>query len=378
MNYMLKKTFVLCGIVAPLLVIVYLLSGHGSFEDVMLYSPTWRKMLIALLFPLFAGLSLAADTLRKKTFSLQTVILAGLSFLLTVYLVLYFIVPAFIRVTGETPHNFLASDAQTAPVFRFAAAGDPHIGDPTSHTERTLHMLNIIKNEKYSAFFLLGDLVDHGFNGKLWQKALQAIAGLEQTVPFCHIPGNHDMMFGGDALYRRYARPKTQTKLWRRIDRGNVHFLILDIEWCTQTYTPEQARWLQAELASIPRQDWCIVLTHTFFYCSGLRKHGWDWSDNTKLIAKICPLFERYGVDLVMSGHSHQAEILQKNGVTYVVMGTFGGPLGKPALKTSTASLWYKPQQHAFAEVILKEKTGILNVRDPENKILYSFNFRKR
>ena len=40
------------------------------------------------------------------------------------------------------------------------------------------------------------------------------------------------------------------------------------------------------------------------------------------------PLFERYGVDLVLAGHTHIYERSRRNGVEYVVGGPAGGLMG--------------------------------------------------
>ena len=64
--------------------------------------------------------------------------------------------------------------------------------------------------------------------------------------------------------------------------------------------------WRQ-QLASIPKDDWKIVVGHGFYYASGSITDGWKWYDNPETINKLTPLFEKYGVDMVFSGHDHQA-----------------------------------------------------------------------
>jgi len=54
---------------------------------------------------------------------------------------------------------------------------------------------------------------------------------------------------------------------------------------------------------------------------------GSDHEDTTRLIS---PLFEKYNVDLVISGHNHHMELLEKDGVTYVLEGVAGGGVPGP------------------------------------------------
>ncbi len=243
-------------------------------------------------------------------------------------------------------------------------------------------MADYIRNDKYDAFFLLGDLVDHGFDDRLWKEAFAHMDSMNQTTPVCYLPGNHDTMFGGDALYKKYAVPDKKDNSWKRIDIGNIHFLILDIEWQLQTYTKDEEQWLIGQLKSIPADDWCIVMLHTFFYCSGKveKEEGWHWYDNQPLIDRISSLLEQNHVDLVLSGHKHQIEVLKNNGLTYAVMGSFGGQLSSSGEKMhmSPASIWFKPQQYGFADVSIHGNNGVLKIRNPENEIMYSINIWNR
>jgi predicted phosphodiesterase len=42
----------------------------------------------------------------------------------------------------------------------------------------------------------------------------------------------------------------------------------------------------------------------------------------------LTPLFEQYGVDVVFAGHHHNYERNEVNGITYIVTGGGGAPLG--------------------------------------------------
>jgi UDP-2,3-diacylglucosamine pyrophosphatase LpxH len=375
---MIKNIFITFAITAPLLLAAYMLGGHGTFEDVMLYSPTLRNLLLLLILSVLSALSYIADKMRNRTISGMTLALSSASIVVTLYFASCLILPKYIRQGEISPRNFLVSTDRKVNSFRFASAGDAHIGARDSRTDLTLKMIDHIKNDNYDAFFLLGDLVQLGFNDSMWKKAFKDMYAMNKTVPACYVPGNHDTMFGGDELYRSYSIPDKNGALWRRIDIGNIHFLILDIEWITQTYTKAQEKWLVEQLKSIPAKDWCIVMSHTFYYCSGEKKDGWQWYDNKPLILRLTPLFERYGVDLVMSGHMHQTEVLKMNGVTYAVMGSFGGKLDRGRTYTSPASVWYKAGQFGFADVSIQGDNAVLRVRDPENKTIYSIKLRNR
>lgn len=258
----------------------------------------------------------------------------------------------------------------------FAAGGDAHVGNKASNPAATRDLLGEIAKPTngYDAFFLLGDMVQLGFNDSLWRAAAREFAPYTSSIPTAVLPGNHDTILGGLPFYEKYYQPpdtKDTDKLWQRIDIGKVHFLLLDLEWELQPYTDAEQAWLVNELKKIPKEDWTIVMCHTFFYSSGGVEDGWNWYDNKAVIDKLSPLFEKYDVDVVMSGHKHDNELLQKNGVTYVVTGAMGGEPDTVFDYESPASMWLKKGAYAFADVTIAGGTATISFIDRHGKILY-------
>ncbi len=256
---------------------------------------------------------------------------------------------------------------------------DSHFGADTARNDLTRQMLRQIADpaHNYQMFFFVGDLVEHGFSDAHWQEAIQALSATTSTIPARCVVGNHDTLFGGVNLYQDYMYPQpmelqTGSRLWQRIDVDNVHFLLLDLEWGTDSYTPEQAAWLEQQLSTIPSGDWRIVMSHCYYYCSGGYWELWPWYDDKDMIDKLVPLFEKYHVNLVFSGHNHMLELLQKNNITYVVCGAFGGLPDPERSYISPASIWYMANQRAFMDVTVSQDTATLIFRDPDYKELKS------
>ena len=269
--------------------------------------------------------------------------------------------------------------------LHFAVGGDAHFGAGTNSPNQTLAMLGQISNpaNKYDIFFFLGDLVEYGFKDSQWNEALQAFSSTALSVPIRFVPGNHDTLFGGLSRYVDYCSPTTTesqngSRLWYRVDVGRVHFLVLDVEWSTETFTKDQADWLETQLNSIPNGDWKIIMSHGFYYSSGTTSLGWNWFDNPETISAIATLFEKYGVDIVFSGHNHDLEFLQHSGVSYVVCGGFGGKLDPPITYLSPSSIWLQSGQFGFVDVNINANEATLNFRDPDSNILKSFTIMNR
>jgi 3',5'-cyclic AMP phosphodiesterase CpdA len=257
---------------------------------------------------------------------------------------------------------------------------DTHFGSGKNSPDQTAAMLAQISNpdNKYGIFFFLGDLVEYGFKDSQWREALNAFSPTAAKLPVRFIPGNHDTLFGGLSRYVDYCGPaatesQNNSRLWYHVDVGRVHFLMLDVEWSAETFTKEQADWLETQLSNIPSGDWKIVMSHGFYYSSGSTILGWNWFDNPETISAVTPLFERYGVDVVFSGHNHSLEFLQNSGVSYVVCGGFGGNLDPPATYISPSSVWLQSGQFGFVDVTINANEATLDFRDPDSNVLKSF-----
>ena len=268
--------------------------------------------------------------------------------------------------------------------LHFAVASDAHFGSTTSHSDLSLKMLKQIADpdNKYNLFFYLGDLVHHGFADTQWETALQDMSLTTSTVPVKYAIGNHDTLLGGLQRWEAYCAPagmalQSGTRLYQRIDVGKVHFLVIDLEWSAETFNAEQSKWLEQQLADIPQDDWTIVMGHGFYYASGSVVAGWKWYDNPETINKLAPLFEKYNVDLVFSGHTHEAELLQKDGVTYVINGTFGGASEDNRTYVSPESVWYSNTDFAFVDVTINGSAADLIFRDPDGKEIKSIVLSK-
>jgi hypothetical protein len=118
------------------------------------------------------------------------------------------------------------------------------------------------------------------------------------------------------------------TEQYYSVDYGNIHFIMLD----TYGYTPDpldptnfakhtrifddtlngpQAKWLKQDLAANANtHKWTIVCMHHPPYTNG--SHRTDnvagESDLQLVRQRLTPIFERFGVDVVLAGHSHVYE----------------------------------------------------------------------
>ena len=93
-------------------------------------------------------------------------------------------------------------------------------------------------------------------------------------------------------------------------DYANIHFVMLDTSKSDLDKDGEMLSWLQNNLQQT-KQEWLIVAFHHPPYTKGSHDSDSRRDSGGRLILvreNILPLLEKFGVDLVLSGHSHMYE----------------------------------------------------------------------
>jgi hypothetical protein len=126
--------------------------------------------------------------------------------------------------------------------------------------------------------------------------------------------------------------------------RTNVRFFVLD----SNALDPKQIAWIEGALQG-SHDEWKVCYFHHPLYSDGGR-HG----SQVDLRVVLEPLFVRYGVNVVFSGHDHVYERLKpQKRIAYFVSGA-GGQLRKGNLKRSelTAAAFDQDQSFMLVEVV--------------------------
>ena len=96
------------------------------------------------------------------------------------------------------------------------------------------------------------------------------------------------------------------TEAYYSYDYGNIHFICLDSTDTPRSATGAMANWLTSDLQNTTK-DWNVVFFHHPPYTKG--SHDSDTESNLiEMRQNFGPIFENYGVDLVLCGHSHSYE----------------------------------------------------------------------
>ena len=133
---------------------------------------------------------------------------------------------------------------------------------------------------------------------------------LDNKVKFYATLGNHDL-----PLQVNYENFNMNGKEYYRFKKGNVAFYSLNSNYMDK----KQVQWLEDELAK-DTSEWKICFFHHPPYSSA-KNHGSD----DQLREVVEPIFLKYGVNVVLTGHDHVYErIKPQKGIYYFVSGAAG------------------------------------------------------
>jgi predicted phosphodiesterase len=168
-----------------------------------------------------------------------------------------------------------------------------------------------VARDRYDILMLLGDNVYPSGDPDRIQATVYHPFGpvLGGGTELFAILGNHDDAEGtGDAQLAALGMPGR----WYAVPRGDVVGVALD---STDPTNPEQLAWLEETLETTDA-TWKLVALHHPPHSSGFH------ASSVAAREAFVPLFERYGVQIVVSGHEHDYQRTDPiNGVTYVVSG---------------------------------------------------------
>ena len=240
-------------------------------------------------------------------------------------------------VSALLPSGFQAQEL-TVPnrpdSLKFAAFGDNGTGQQPEYDVAS--QMNVWHAKfRFEFVMMLGDNL-YGSQGpadfvQKFERPYKPL--LAAGVKFYACLGNHD-----NTSNDRYAPFNMGGRRYYSYARGNVRFFVLD----SNALDPVQIAWADAALKEA-KEPWKISYFHHPLYSDGSR-HG----SSVDLRVVLEPIFVKYGVNVVYSGHDHIYERLQpQKGISYFVSGA-GGQLRKGDLRRSPSTAAGFDQDESF------------------------------
>jgi 3',5'-cyclic AMP phosphodiesterase CpdA len=216
---------------------------------------------------------------------------------------------------GEWNSFHTASDQPKK--FRFIWVGDAQ-NDIKSRWSR---VIRAAYNKAPKAAFIIsaGDLVSSGYRDDLWGEWYDSMGFIAANIPSLAVPGNHETEKPKDA-----AKSLSLPSIWSQqfsypqngpdvsdsesyyLDYQGVRFISLNVNMledeknfdAIRPLADKQAAWLEKVLKNNPNH-WTVVCQHQGMYSMAHERNY------VKMREMLLPLYDKYGVDMVIEGHDH-------------------------------------------------------------------------
>ena len=188
--------------------------------------------------------------------------------------------------------------------------GTDNVSDPT-----VAHLIKMAQSREIDLLLHPGDQSYSDGVAARWDEYGRKCQPFAAFVPTLFQMGNHEALFKNGLQYRaRYFNPRPATvsadATWWSIDLDYTHIVGLDGESTVDTpyISPEQAAWLERDLAAVDRTatPFVIVIIHRPLYCT---------SSHTECVVyppilrdAVEKSLVKHGVDLVITGHRHNCK----------------------------------------------------------------------
>jgi predicted MPP superfamily phosphohydrolase len=195
--------------------------------------------------------------------------------------------------------------------LRFAVIGDTGTGD-NHQRDVAKELVNWRAKVPFGFALMMGDNLYGGDRPSDYQKEFEVPykALLDAGVKFYATLGNHDNP--NERLYKPFNMNGERYYTFKP-ERTSARFFALDSNYIDD----KQLQWLDKELAA-SGSDWKICFFHHPLYSSG-ETHGSADLQREKLE----PVFVKYGVNVVLTGHEHFYErIKPQKGIAYFILGS--------------------------------------------------------
>jgi len=215
---------------------------------------------------------------------------------------------------GDRDHFFKTAPATgTALPVSIWVVGDSGTADGNARAVRDAY-LQYRGSNSTDLFLMLGDnAYNYGTDSEYTRAVFDMYPMVLRQTPLWPTMGNHDARTKA-VYFDVFSLPTNAesggvasgSELFYSFDYANIHFVVLDSQLSDRSTSGTMMRWLEQDLSQTT-QPWIIAFWHHPPYTKGSH----DSDRESRLIdmrENALPILEQYGVDLVLSGHSHSYE----------------------------------------------------------------------
>jgi predicted phosphodiesterase len=196
----------------------------------------------------------------------------------------------------------------------------------TDQTRQKMVIEAMLRDSSIPDFFI--NCGDHVQSDTLpeWTDYFQTIFPLAHKTAVFPVMGNHEEM--SEYYFQAFSFSNGGGHKgweWYSFSVENALFIFLNTNFRDLDHINKQIEWLKSTLNQQGKKTWKFVFCHHPLYSSS-RKYGGSESTFGSLLE---PIFVRYGIDVVFSGHHHAYQRIHRNGIHYIVSAGGGGSFSR-------------------------------------------------
>jgi acid phosphatase len=177
--------------------------------------------------------------------------------------------------------------------------------------------------------------------------------------PFYPVLGNHDHHGNTQAQidYSTRSDKWVMPGRYYSLEKGDVALFGID----SDDFDEGQAQWLERQLQATQRR-WRIVYAHHPIYSYGA--HG----DSDDLKRKLLPVLRRGKVDFYLTGHDHDQQVIVRDGMNFIVVGSGGASVRPVSRGTGTV---FARSAFGFAHLNISGSVAHLRILDQNGDVVF-------
>lgn len=248
----------------------------------------------------------------------------------------------------------------------------------------------------------MGDLVDNGEDHYQWNAWFDVVSDMITRIPIAPLMGNHETYNRDwkvrmpEAYLHLFALPRLDQAVYQNqfysFDYGDVHFIVLNTQFTEMepfqsSLQADEMEWFKKDIQGTTKK-WKVVLMHKdpiqYGFANrptpreeGFSQEGLDWM----------PLFDEYGVDVVLSAHLHtyrdRGRIANfqrsENGPLYIITGVAGNVQYPGLWKNHHLDEYVAPQPETDNYLVMEATSDTLTFTGylPSGELLHTSTIQK-
>jgi predicted phosphodiesterase len=267
----------------------------------------------------------------------------------------------FVRITvnGNTQNSYASINEISVKIFPISGSSNYYIGTAgdwgSARNNNWEETVDLMINSKINLALGLGDYSYGSVSD--FEPVLDTLKAA--GIPFKGVRGNHDSS--------SYASLFGQPSMLYAFDAGQARIIMLN----TEDSESANAQFLENELKNT-KQPWKIVAMHKPLYTSPSTH-----PEEKELAAKLQPLIDKYGVQLVLYGHNHNYERIKlpDKPTLYVQAGTAGeSHYGIKGSRSGERVEFQDDNDYGFVKLTINSNTLSGQFISHDGKVLDSFS----